>query len=631
MAYGLIDYNTLKNISNALREKTNSNVNYYPRDMARAIDAIVTGGAIDEPCMFSSGQYYDNYYDNNIINRYSAVGIEVSNTFPTDWDNPPEYFKIIDSYAEWAGFSPDSIVFYERSGSINNRNGNIYGMYVNNKWRNDQASIIDITDLFTYAGNITQPYCGNLTSKMVNSYYGCYNITDAVCGPLVSDMTNCYASCGNLRNAACGNSVKIMKNAYAGCYNLQTINIGPNVRDATNAFKYCSNATGEVNLGDYLISIENAFYECSNVSAFHGTLSNVEIGYYAFYNCQSALFDKLELDSLVNGEAMFQNCRNLTDIGNVGGFVSGAYMFDNCVNLVNIGNINFENAMNAYRMFSNVNFVSQELHDSILGTVNANANLVSMFYNCGGIDEAWISNRFNNLYKINALYMGSLINNLRIDPDVNNISYVMYGSGLVNAACTDSVTHMKYAFALCHELVDAVMGNNVTDASYAYWGCSNLVNAACGDSLTVMDSTYQDCANLERVAIGSNLTNIHQGYSGCVNLQGDIDLLNVNRMRYAFKNDANIQNIVIRSTDIELNRYHLEEAFYRTDYSLRRNIVLTNINSYTNFINYSMNTIGQAYMTEITNEESVNVNNVMYNTVRCAYNAAYNCYVYCTE
>lgn len=633
MAYGLIDYNTLNDIANSLREKANTNVRYYPRDMARAIDAIVTGGGIDEPCMFSTGQYYTSYYDNSIINRYMAVGIEVTNTNPLEWQNPPNYYKVIDDSAEWAGFSPDGVIFYERDGVINNQTGNIYGLLLNNKWFNGGASIIDISDLFPYSSNITEPYCGKFTSKMVNSYYGCYKITNAVCGEYVSDMSNAYTYCSNMRTPACGNNVKYMKNTYASCYNVESIAMGPKVVNAYNAYSGCSNATGNVNLGDYLIDISYAFNNCCNVEAFHGTLSTVVYGDNAFTNCVNATFDKFELTNLENAYCMFENCGKLTDIGNFTKLVSADYMFNNCTNLHNIGRIDFNNVTSAVAMFSDVPGVTQETHDRLINTINTSANIKWVFRNCTGFEMAKISNRWQSTYDLNGMYYGCVVNDVDIDYDVNNISYVMYGSGLRSANCTENVTNMQYAFAYCYRLTDAIIGNNVTNAYSAYYHCSNLINAACGTKITELVETYRDCENLVHHAIGPNVTNLYYAYHGCINLQGDLDMLQVNRMFSAFYGANYIQNIVIRSDEIKFNRYHLENAFYRTNYDLRRNIVLTNYDSYVNFIDSSMNSIGQAEKIEenYIDPLAVNVNGVEYPAIRCAYNEAYNVYIYCTE
>ena len=63
MPYGLIDYDTLNNIAKAIRYKANSNAQYYPRDMATAINGIRSGGGLDEPTFYSLQQFYQYYYD----------------------------------------------------------------------------------------------------------------------------------------------------------------------------------------------------------------------------------------------------------------------------------------------------------------------------------------------------------------------------------------------------------------------------------------------------------------------------------------------------------------------------------------------------------------------------------------
>ena len=632
MAYGLIDYNTLKDIGNALREKASTNVNYYPRDMARAITSIVTSNGIDEPCVFSMDQYYSNAYDNSIIHRDNAVGFEVCNNLQTLANSTN--LKIIDAHAEWSSISPDNVVFYEREGTFNEQNGLIYGFYIDNKWANNKASAIDISNLFPYCYKITEPYCSKYTTKMVNSYYSCSNIRNAVCGDSVMDMTNAYMYCGNLVNAACGNNVKIMNGAYYYCGNVNNIVIGPNVKYADSAYYSCYNATGDVDLKNNLIKIDNAFYNCININKFSGDLNNVISANGAFNNCYKSTFDKFELSKLENGNYMFNNCQNLTDIGNISSLIYASAMFYNCINLVNIGNINFENVRQADYMFSGVPGVTQELHDRFINTINVNTPIYGIFANCTGFNKAYISNRWNNYtYNLNGMYSGCELTDVGFDYDVTSMAYILSGSNITLANCTDNIINMNTAYAYCQRLTDAVMGDNVNDTYRAYADCYNLLNAACGRNTQTLYDTYFNCFNLTTAAIGNNLTNIYRAYFNCFNLYGDLDLLNVNRMYQAFYNSAGLQNIIIRSNNIELNRYHLEYAFYRTDYTIRRNVVLTNQNSFNNFIAYSMNTFGQTLFTQDTfvDPVGVNVNNFEYAAVRYAYNELKNIYVYCTE
>ena len=630
MAYGLIDYNTLKDISNALRSKANTNVNYYPRDMARAIDSIVTSDGIDEPCMFSTDIYYNGPSDNSIIHRGDAVGFEVCNNFQTIINS--ESYNIIDEHAEWSVASPDTVIFYERVGTINQRTGYIYGLYIDEKWPEDKGSVIDISNLFPYTYGITEAYCGKYTTKMVNTYYSCYGIREAVCKDYVTDMSFAYMYCGNIVNAACGNNVKTMNNAYYSCYNLTKAVIGPNVKYASAAYYGCHNINGEVNLGNNLEKIDTMFYDCNNITNFHGDLNNVVTADSAFSNCCNASFDRSDLTKLQYGYSMFNNCQNLKDIGNIGNLFNAGYMFYNCVNLVNIGNINFENIYSAPAMFYRVPGVTQELHDNFINTASNN-DFKLIFAYCNGINKAYISNRWSSTYNLNAMYQGCEITDIDFAVDATSMSYILCSSNTNIARCSDTIINMAYAFSNCNKITDAAMGANVNNAYRAYSDCLNLLNAACSDNIQTLYETYYNCTNLTTAAIGTNVTNIYQAYYNCVNLYGDLDLLNVNRLCRAFYNVSNIQNILITSNNIEMNRYHLENAFYRTDYTIRRNVVLTNQNSFNNFIAYSMNTFGQTLFTQDTfvDPVGVNVNNFEYAAVRYAYNEIKNIYVYCTE
>jgi hypothetical protein len=251
MPYGLIDYDTLKNIARAIRYKANTNRDYRPRDMAQAINTIKSGGGYDVPVLQSTSFYGINNYDNSIINRSYILNFEIVNNYP---ENNVEVIDV----TNWGGISPDNVTFYRRrvtnyprnSHYWDNTNNNyytyyydgwIYGLYVNSRWNTQKVSIIDMYGLFNGCQYIDDPFCGELTTSLHMTYAGCSNVREAICGNNVVDMSGAYMYCYNLTRAACGPKVKWFSHAYNYCQNLVNGVCGPNVIDMTNMFFKCEN------------------------------------------------------------------------------------------------------------------------------------------------------------------------------------------------------------------------------------------------------------------------------------------------------------------------------------------------------------------------------------------------------
>jgi hypothetical protein len=675
MSYGLIDYNTLRDIGDSIRFKTNSNRNYYPRDMARAINQIRTGDmGFDEPV---SLQINNNtaYLGAAMLNQ--LTGFEQINVWPEN-DANGSYTKLIDDVS-WSGISPDkiSLYFHPGPGGLN------FGLYVDgNKWAEDQSSIIDISNLFGYASNLKEAYCGKYTSNMHNTYYYCYNLIKAACGPYVNDMSYAYYGCSNLSRAVVGERVTNMAYSYCSCSNLTTAEFGPNVTDISYAYAGCYNLTGNITIPSTTLQMANAFGGCSNLQSINGNVEYVRNANNAFYYCINAVIDWANFNwaNLYDGNNLYSNRFSGTDVGDFPNLVYAGSIFENCHNLVNVGNFS-NKIISADYAFKYCYNLSQESHDKFINSLTTSGVSIRMygtFISCYKIKNVHVRNTFNYA-SWSGTYSGVPIENLTFDPDVNYVGNMLQHCEIVNPVCPDSITNASFMYYGCRYITDAVCGNNVTNMGYMYWDCSNLINAvcginttdmhytyyncqnllhaACGDNVINMWMTYQNCPNLIDSACGNNVVNMFVTYNNCTNLQyanigpsviniyeafenciglnHDVVISNenLNMLRFAFRYDNNLQNIAIHSKVITANKQIMENAFYRNNYSLRRNIVLTNLASFNNFIIQSYNSCGYFSKTNETYAEplAVNVNGVEYNAVRCAYNTIYNCYIYCTE
>ena len=109
---------------------------------------------------------------------------------------------------------------------------------------------------------------------------------------------------------------------------------------------------------------------------------------------------------------------------------------------------------------------------------------------------------------------------------------------------------------------------------------------------------------------------------------------NVQYIAGVLENCNNVQNIYFNGQNlIYYSSYYLQNAFNRSNYSLRRNVVIHNYNAWNNFVIAGNKIFGGFIMTKENYETpvEVNVNGIAYNCVRCAYNITYNCYAYCME
>lgn len=306
MSYGLIDYDTIHSIADALRNKTNYNGNYYPRDMARAINNLSAGGGFSSPIMYSIKAYKENTYDDTVINFRAAVSFEIVNELPS-------YVTIIDNDAQWSQSSENiPLTFYYRGGSYNTqefvwnqakadnevypydlrnvtKGGLILGLYTNSPNIN-KTSIMSMDTIFQDTSNITVPICGPYTTSMKNAYAWCSNLLYPVCGNNVEDLAYAYIGCYNIRSANVGPNVKNLYSAYSACLWIDTDVEIEKAFIITNAFSGCNNIKN-IYLGSELVNkdsyVQNAFYRSwynhrRNIVVRHNTsynyLTNYAIG-----------------------------------------------------------------------------------------------------------------------------------------------------------------------------------------------------------------------------------------------------------------------------------------------------------------------------------------------------------------
>ena len=605
MAYGLIDYNTLKNIGNAIRSKTNYSGNYYPREMANAINQIRSGGGYEYPILPSVSYYCVNEYDNDIIHRDILLDFEMVNQFP---ENNVEIIDITNA----EGLSPDNVIFYKRyvtnypknshswDSSNNNYptyyyNGFIYGLYANPIWNSEDISIGDMSELFRYSYYIDNAFCGRYTTSLHGTYESCSNIRSAVCGPRVEDMSAAYRSCSNLINAVCGNNVKWFASAYSNCYNLINGVCGPKVVSMKNSYNYCTNlVTAEI--GSNVRYLDGAFSGDFNLSSVSDIPEATESMNNCFYSCKNLNSINVLSSNIRYADGAFNQCSSLQSINGPGfNDLRACYdMFNNCLSLVSITNlhINSENMANIFGNCVQLQNVNLTIHNFVneqptFSSYPLNFYMNYAFSNCYNLSQ----NSYEQFMPTLLNYVKERDNFPEYNPQntyytndfviYNNMVWYYYGNepitGEFNSSNWSSRTRYYlsalYAFANCKQLTK-VWVSNLMDAQLMYTGAgditevvyegdiinlsslfqsSNILNASCPDTVRTFYQTFQNCQKLTDAVCGNNVDNFSFTYSNCHNLVNAACGPNVNNMWSTYEYCNNLQVAVCGNSVVNMN------------------------------------------------------------------------------
>lgn len=346
----------------------------------------------------------------------------------------------------------------------------------------------------------------NMTSmsNMFNGYSYITNIPE-ICTNNVTNMSNMFAECTNLRylpehintsnvtNMAlfvlnCNNLIEIPNNwdvsnvediSFDGAsslvslpnWNLSKLNVFNrtfrncfNLVDASNiVFPEIINGANNINK-----QLRSMFQNCYNLINFPNiTLNNTPIYAGAFNGCHSLQnLDFITTDTpyiKVNyGTGMFQNCYNLTHVGDFEIFALGVGMFRNCYNLTSVGNITF--------------------------TYNYN----------GANGDLTHSEMFKNCYNL------ASIGNIVLCDNSFNVTYMFANCKkltTVNIFNMEPVQIMHYMFTDCLNLTDINITNinNTINAGFMFNNCRKLVNVTLtGKASNCKNVTgmFSNCNNL---------------------------------------------------------------------------------------------------------------------------------------
>lgn len=654
MAVGLVDYNTMVSIGDAIRLKLETDQTYAPYEMADAIKSIQNEGGgtgFGDEYIVGISPFHEGSADQNAplyINNY-IYEVVITNELPSDC-----YWS---AQIDWSGMSK----------------GNVYAFQ-----NNPQPPYPDATYTYPY----TFGFCledGNEDSKlsiltMHNMFYYHSNLKQPLpVGNYCLDMSNCYASCANLIGpAVCGDNVQNMCNTYG----------------------YCSNLIGEPICGKSVTNMYYAYYNCIRLNGSPAVGPNVIDGSYAYYNCFSLIGDGICPESLQIANYMYFNCRNLMGTGYIGGNLINC---DNMYGNTGITRLVVNDGVTKLHGAPYPNGMMEELvlPDSLLIMDNLLFNLRSSI-------DAVVPNNVIIAYNaytgasnlkslvcpdsvINAAGMYSRgwsmpINNQELHPIVGNrvvqASNMFYGQNSLTGSpiIVESIRNMSNMYTNCSNLTGSpVFPENIGDENIdnlpfnmneiietagvneyqlyggdwyirsngdccynAYSGCSNLNGSPIVPRLmNNFSGVYYGCTNLTGNPVGSaNLINADYLYCNCFNLTGSVNmgeqLLN---MRSLFQNAYNVSSVYLPNNEKVMAYSYCSNAFNRNIWDTRLNVVVDNRDTFNTFRTYGTSIFGCSIGSESTSTDlsNIEIEGEDISVVRYAYNSARNYYLYCTE
>lgn len=570
--YGLVRWETLHNIGEALREKLATNQLFYPSEMAGAINNISGGGMFAEPVVLSLMDFKANSYDNRYWDN-SIIDMEVTNNIPYNQTGFVNYGDI-----SWKGFSPDEVILYKYEGLQNRllvNNVNFCGYTNNSLYTGDTNNIIyangnlyevqeyDWTistsrgSLLYYGPNIYNNnnfcwfdlgYLNNIGTPYQNNNDLYVHKAGPILGLGVSnewnegqvsilDMRELFVYCNNLTNTYSGNYTTSMYNTYYYCYGLSTAKCGPRVTDMYNTYYSCGSLT-QAAVGNNVARMYNTYAYCYNLQqAVIGKNTLLMDGaYYSCGNIRSIIGDA---SSLINGNNAFASCTNLQNTIPMPNLIYGMNMFTTCYNLKEFPYTpNLENGYNMYNCWqyeSNSVFTTENVQNYLNNCPNLKD--MSQMFNFGPNLDLTALNFPPNVISINYLLV-----NIGVGGWNDDMQEFHPYSTATDCEYPDSIRYICGTFYNSNTLLNAYCGNNVFSMNFAYNNCVNLINAACSDSVVYMDNTYRNCINLTHAACGNNVMFMNWTYGNCYNLTDAVCSDSVLSMDYTYYNCANLIN-----------------------------------------------------------------------------------------
>lgn len=645
MAVGLVDYNTMVSIGDAIRLKLETDNTYAPYEMADAIKSIQNEGGgggtgfnneyIVAYMPLSNTTY--NYDIPWMVNNF-IEDIVITNELPDD--------IIWSKKVDWPGMSKGNVYCFSNNAYYPYEGATYmypytFGFYLEDGDEDSKLSILDMKDMFKYKYNLKHVMpIGDFCIDMHNIYAGCNNLIDPpVCGPNVQTMSNAYYQCQKIPGPpVCGESVTNMEYAYYYCNNLTGAPaVGPNVVDMSYAYCNCVNLIGDGLCPDTVYRAGYAYYNCKGlVNGYYG--ANVINATCMYEN--SNIIRAIVNDGARNLVGAFANCANLKEISLPDSLVSMFNSFFNCISLS----------------------VDAIIPDNVMSAINA-------YGGCGNLLSVTCP---NNLYVMTGTYskawgtpMSSAVTPV-CGENVIDMGYAYNGQNQITGSPVMS-QHVRNAYSAYNNctnltgspvLPDSLGDNNIMNLpfdiyslpsevylDYSYWdpnrpsthstyeNCYRLTGSPVVPPLmNNMTRTYYNCSNLTGNPAGSpNLVNAENLYFNCRNLTGSVNMGTQSvLMKNTFNNAVNVSTVYLPGADTVRAATYFVGAFTRNAFDTRLNVILDNYSSYSSLQSGASSVFG-GYLSETsTTPTDIECEGEIIHAVRCAYNSTRNQYLYCT-
>ena len=562
MGYKFIDENTLINIADVIREKTETTERIQGKDFANAINNISTGSPFmkNNAVAFEEGTIYigdkvlvDFGNTNNKGGRWiEDLAARMNQELNWEFNNIVFSNKITNFYKAFSQEAPS----------------NFGWSYFNMKpfWCGD--GIIDMSWAFANRSYsvYSPPVCGPNVINMQGTYYNCYSIgapwegTAPACGPKVEDFSLCYVGCQNLSgepvcgdnvinmsntynyctrisgNAACGNNVINMSYAYnfcenlsgspacgpkvedfSGAYNFCRILVGPpicgpNVINMAYAYNYCTNLKGAPQIGRKVVNASCAYSYCYQISGSPVCPDSVENFANTYCYCQQLVGKPVCGKNVINMSGAYTSCKQLTGSPQIGENVKNAsYAYSGCVQLTG----------------------SPICPESIEGN-----GFVGTYSDCTQLTGKGICG--TSVTSMSATYANTKITECEIGPRVTDISYAFMNTLITNIP---------------------TIPPTITDSFYTFADCTLLQGEALIPETGLnMSGMYSNCPNVffnNNIIISSRAYSVSHLFDGVPNVQGnffflggyDSNSLNDSAISYMFqgRDNKNQLNIFVKN------------------------------------------------------------------------------------
>lgn len=464
MAYGYVDDTYFKDIANSIRSKTGSVTNYYPGDMANAINNISGGGSnLGTKTITANGLY--NASDDS-LDGYNSVTVAVPMpTFNTDVLNVSAngvYNALtsgLDGYSEVNVQVPSSFNSTDltvTSNGVYNAQLSGYDGYVEVNVQVPSGGA-DLSNFVTALDENNQPI--GLDGMYVRA-------TSNFNKPVVigDNVTNCeymfYATNFN-SHVTIGNNVQNCYEMFGWANNFnQPVNIPDSVISCTSMFTYANKFNSPVKFSNNCAYYSDMFNGCENFNqpiSFSSVATDLRNMLRNAKNFNQPIY--IQSDDISSLDQFMQNCWNFNSNIEIHGDKRGIgtnaqNAFSRCWNL-NSPVILDVGLNNAYRLFCECNNFNAPV--SFADPIGFNTNAYEAFAYCNNFNQP--INLPYNFYGNNMfVWCNSLNQNL-------NITF-------------GRQTYFNYFFKNCL----SIGGNFYIESSYIY-GVSQMLNTQLHDKV----------------------------------------------------------------------------------------------------------------------------------------------------